>query len=85
MPASGGHPEVVYEPAPGAASAPLGPRYRPRAPEKTVLYRLVQQHLETFLAEPGEHGGPGCPRHVERELRRYLTCGVPAHGWYITD
>ena len=82
MSASGCHPQVVYERTAGAASAPLGPRYRPRAPQKTVLYQLVQQHLETFLAEPGEHGGPGYPRYVERELRRVLTCGVPAHGFY---
>jgi len=82
MPAAHCHPPVVYGPFPGAAAAPLPPRYRPRRPEKTALYRIVQQHLETRLAEPREHGGPDYPRHVKREFRRLFTCGIPARGFY---
>ena len=82
-------PDVVFERYPGAASALLSPAqassYRPRRPQDTALYRIVQEHLETFLAEPLAHGAPPYPRHVEREFRRFLTCGVPARGWYITD
>jgi hypothetical protein len=29
----------------------LSPVYRRRRPERTVLYRIVQEHLSTFLAE----------------------------------
>jgi hypothetical protein len=75
-------PEVVYERFGGAASAPLLPAYRPRNPQATALYRVVQEHLETFLAEPVAHGAAPYPRYVEREFRRFLTCGVPAHGFY---
>ena len=40
-----------------------------REPETTVLYRVVQQNLETFLACAGEQGR-GVPRFVEREVTR---------------
>jgi hypothetical protein len=73
---------VVYERTEGASWAPLPPAYRPRHPESTALYRIVAEHLETFLAEPVAHGAAPYPRYVERELRRFLTCGVPAHGFY---
>ncbi len=77
-------PDVVFERYPGAASALLrpAPSYRPRRPQDQPLYRIVQAHLETFLAEPLSHGAPPYPRYVEREFRRFLTCGVPAHGFY---
>jgi hypothetical protein len=67
----------------GAAGAPLQPRYRPRQPEKTILYRTVQGHLETMLAEARQHTehGFGYPRFVEKELRRYLECGQLANGF----
>jgi hypothetical protein len=51
-----------------------------RTPETTVLYRAVQQNLETFLASAREQGRV-VPRFVERELRAYLTCGILAHGF----
>jgi hypothetical protein len=57
--------------------------YRRRHPERSVLYRLVQQHLETWLARTREHDPDGFPvtAHVERELRGYLACGILAHGF----
>ena len=75
-------PSLVYEHYPGAASAPLSPTYKPREPEKQPLYRILQAHLESFLAEPLVHGGPGYPRYVEREFRRVLSCAIPARGFY---
>jgi hypothetical protein len=54
--------------------------YQRRKPEDTVLYRVVQQNLETFLASAHEQGRV-VPRFVERELRAYLTCGILAHGF----
>jgi hypothetical protein len=53
-----------------------------REPEKTVLYRVLQEHLETFLAriEADETRG-SLPRFVVRELRAFLECGVLAHGF----
>ena len=57
--------------------------YRPRRPAESVLYRVVQEHLETYLARAREGylGTDPVPRFVERELRRYLECGVLAHGF----
>src|SRR3990170_691587 len=57
--------------------------YRRRRPERTALYRLVQQHLETWLARrrEGEPDGVPIPRYVERELRAYLECGILACGF----
>ena len=57
--------------------------YRRRRPERTVLYRLVQQHLETWLARTRENDPDGFPvtASIERELRGYLTCGILAHGF----
>jgi len=48
-----------------------------------VLYRLVQQHLATWLAERREADPDGVPiaSWIERELRAYLTCGILAHGF----
>ena len=58
-------------------------RYRPRRSSHSVLYRCVQEHLETWLAQCGD--GPddewSVPEHVEREFRRYLDCGILAHGF----
>ena len=57
--------------------------YRRRRPERTVLYGLVQQHLETWLARTRERDPDGFPvtAYVERELRQYLSCGILAHGF----
>ncbi len=43
--------------------------YCPPLPTETVLYRLVRQNLESFLAYAREHYDGGLPRYVERELR----------------
>jgi len=74
---------VVFEQHVGAASAPLPPRYRPRAPQKTVLHQIVREHLETLLAEAAlrSEDGRGYPRFVEREFRRYLDCGCLGRGF----
>ncbi len=50
--------------------------YRRRRPAETVLYQLVQEHLETFLALSDDGAGVGLPGYVERDFRKYLDCGV---------
>jgi hypothetical protein len=56
--------------------------YRHRRAADTVLYRVVQNHLETFVARWGESGQEGrFWAQTERELRRYLECGILAHGF----
>ena len=57
--------------------------YRPRQPETTPLYPVVQHHLETFLADAAtaDPFGDGVPRWVEADFRAYLRCGILAHGF----
>jgi hypothetical protein len=75
--------KIHFEQYVGAASEPLAPKYRPRKPEKTILYRTVKEHLETMLAEacPRTEHGFGYPHFIEREFRRYLECGQLANGF----
>ena len=67
------------------ASAPC-PRtpalYRPRRPERTLLYRLVREHLETYLslARQGDLEIDPVPGYVEGAFRKYLECGIPSCG-----
>ena len=58
-------------------------RYRLRRPSQSVLYRCVQEHLETWLARcrNGHDDEWSVPEYVEREFRRYLDCGVLARGF----
>lgn len=53
--------------------------YRRRRPETTALYRVVQTHLETWLAE--RSACEPIPRYVEQDFRRYLDCGILARGF----
>jgi len=60
--------------------------YRPRDGTMTVLHAVVRDHLEEFLALAARHGdGTGMPGFVEQELRRFLGCGVLAHGFAVTE
>ena len=56
--------------------------YEPRDPSRTVLYKVIADHLETFLApldaDPDAKGLPAC---VQREFYAYLQCGILAHGF----
>jgi hypothetical protein len=58
-------------------------RYWPRRPSQSVLYRGVQQHLETWLAECRDcHDDDApVPPYVEQEFRRHLDCGILARGF----
>jgi hypothetical protein len=74
-------PPCRYERTPGAASLPLS-GYRRHEPERTVLYQVVQEHLNTFLAEMrAKNDGIGLPAFVEKELLAYLDCGILARGF----
>jgi len=41
----------------------------------------VDDHLETLLVELDTHPGLGLPFFCRRELRRFLECGLLAHGF----
>ncbi len=61
--------------------------YNPRHPERTLLYQTVAQHSETWLdlASAGQFNGQGdhhTPKpSVRQAFRKYLVCGISAHGF----
>ena len=87
--------KVTFTPAPGlphacsapSASATKPKLYNPRHPERTLLYRTVAEHFETWhaLACAGQFEGQGdhhTPRaFVRQAFRKYLECGIFAHGF----
>ena len=62
--------------------APAVATYAPRDPSHTVLYTVIADHLETFLASlDADPDAAGLPAYVQREFYAYLQCGVLAHGF----
>ena len=55
--------------------------YQRRRPEQTLWYRTVQAHFETWLALSAGEFNESPPAHVESAFRRYLECGILAHGF----
>lgn len=55
-------------------------QYKPRRPEQTVLYQVVEQNFEAFLnsvAQADKH----VPNYVIEEFKSYLGCGRLEHGF----
>jgi hypothetical protein len=72
----------VVEAAAHAGVAPAGPVYARRQPEKTALYRVMQEHLLTFEQEwTDEASGRTLPKFVTDELHGFLGCGIPGRGF----
>ena len=62
--------------------APAVAPYEPRDPSHTVLYKVIADHLETFLAGlDADPDATGLPAYVRREFYDYLQCGILAHGF----
>ena len=63
--------------------------YQRRRLERTAAYQVVRQNLETGLAQRRVGGlDPGSDlsvypvsAYVERDLRKFLECGILAHGF----
>ena len=73
---------TATRPAPSSAAAANPARYQRHRPEETTLYRVVQEHLDTFLAFVDiETGGAGLPTFVTDEFDAFLACGILAHGF----
>jgi len=46
-----------------------------------VLYKVIADHLETFLASlDADPDAKGLPAYMQREFYDYLPCGILAHG-----
>jgi carbohydrate kinase (thermoresistant glucokinase family) len=63
--------------------------YNPRHPERTLLYKTIAEHFETWhaLASAGQFDGQGdhhTPRsYIRQAFRKYLECGIFAHGFAL--
>ena len=55
--------------------------YERHRPEQTTLYRLVQQHAATFIAQAEDAAGAALPQFVKDEFDAFLVCGILAHGF----
>jgi len=54
--------------------------YQRRRPELTPCYRILQEELDTFLADRQAEGRP-VPNYVVEEFEAYLKCGILSHGF----
>ena len=63
------------------ASAGNRVHYERRRPEESVLYQLVQEQLETFLAQVEAETGASLPKFIKDEFDAFLECGILAHGF----
>jgi hypothetical protein len=57
--------------------------YQRRRPERSVLWRIVSEHIETLWAEAearSEHGF-GYPNWIKKEFERYTHCGLLSGGF----
>src|SRR3954466_15458473 len=55
--------------------------YERRQPEETTLYQVVQEHLESFLAQVETETGARLPEFIKDEFDAFLECGILAHGF----
>ena len=53
--------------------------YVARNPYKTDLHALVRENDGQVFVDK-EVEGTNLPFHLEREFKKYLTCGIPAYG-----
>ena len=51
--------------------------YRPRKPEKTVLFDTIKKHYNTWCKNSKE----SVPKYVDKEFQSYLGCGILAKGF----
>ena len=68
------------QPAAGCHTRKSTGAYERHRPETTLLYKTIQEHWATFLADL-EAGGGELPAFVLDEFEAYLRCGIPAHGF----
>jgi hypothetical protein len=68
--------------AAACAKPATGYTYARREPEKTALYRILQEHLLTFEQEwTDKSDGRTLPTFVTEELHKFLDCGILARGF----
>ncbi len=53
--------------------------YIARKPQQTDLYSIILENYRSVFEEKESHGIE-MPFHLDREFRKYLTCGIHAYG-----
>lgn len=51
--------------------------YKPRRPERTVLFEVIKKHYKTWHKKSEE----AVPSYIDKEFKQYLQCGILAHGF----
>ena len=51
--------------------------YKPRRPEKTVLFEVIKKYFNTWSRNSQEP----IPQYIENEFKNYLGCGILARGF----
>jgi hypothetical protein len=51
--------------------------FRPRRPEKTVLFQVIKKHYNTWC----KSAEPPVPNYIDKEFKNYLGCGILAKGF----
>ena len=64
-----------------AVASSAAAKYERHRPEDTLLYKTIQAHWRTFLAEVSGGAEPELPRFVLEEVEAFLKCGILAHGF----
>ncbi|MBI4404035.1 MAG: transposase zinc-binding domain-containing protein, partial [Deltaproteobacteria bacterium] len=59
----------------------IPPPYVRHEPQKTILYRAVEENFLTFAQAIEETGQGRLPTHVYREVEAYMDCGILACGF----
>ena len=55
--------------------------YERHKPEETLLYKIVQENLNSFLEQVELETGYPLPDFVGKEFEEFLKCGILAHGF----
>ena len=82
MPVTDSWRDAPAGPVPGLDAQAPG-IYKPRRPQETLVFQIIQEHLETWLAlrrdaSPDVDPVPAC---IENEFRKTLTCGILCYGF----
>jgi ribosomal protein S27AE len=73
--------QAIHTPPPPDAQGGGAQRtYTRHRPEESILYNVIRQELEPFLARAQAREQP-VPRFVEQEFHAFLRCGILAHGF----
>lgn len=56
-------------------------QYKRRRPEETLLYKVIADNIETFIAQRECEGRP-LPKYISEEFKSFLTCGLPQFGFW---